>query len=279
MSEIAAATADTSWSPRPALRRLRSLAADGLARLALRGVDHLGARPRVRGLPFVENLGAITIGDDLELHSGPVRSHLVTGPRGVLHIGNEVSIGAGAAIAAESHIEIGDGARLGPFAMLLDTDYHVAGDRTAPAPADPIVIGAHAWLGERVTVLRGAKIGRGAHIESGSVVSGTIPDGARAAGVPAQIIRPAEPPAPHATTTAPSDTFARIQHLAAEIFALPHLPAPTDGPATIPAWDSLGALRFLVSLEAELGIQLPPTALAGIHDLAGIRELVARAAR
>lgn len=173
---------------RGALRRLHASASRGLARLALLGVDRLGANPRVHGRPFVENLGRITIGDDFELESLPVQSHLVTGPAGIIAIGDGVRIAEGAAISAEARVEIGDCARLGPFAMILDSDYHAAGDRSARGAAAPIVIGAYAWLGERVTVLRGATIGAFARIEAGSVVTGAIPEGARAAGVPARVV-------------------------------------------------------------------------------------------
>lgn len=259
---------------RSALRRFEAAAAHGLARLSLHGVDALGARPRVHGRPFIENLGRITIGDDLELHSAPVRSHLVTGVGGVLTIGDGVTIGAGAAIAAKERVEIGDGVHLSPFVMILDSDYHGADERSARGSTAPIVIGAHAWLGERVVVLHGAIIGAHARIEAGSVVSGIIPAGARASGVPARVLHAGEA---RAERLAPSDLTARVQRVAAEVFALPAPPDPRDGPEQIPGWDSLGALRLLVSLEAELGIALPRDALAGIHDLEGLADVASQA--
>lgn len=269
---------------RPALRRIYSLASEGFARLALYGVDRVGARPHVTGLPFIENLGVLTIGDDLDLSSGPVRSHLVTGVHGVLEIGDHVTIGSGAAIAAEMRVRIGDGAHLGPMVMVLDTDYHVAGDSDAPPEASPVVIGPGAWLGEGVTVLRGATIGRGARVEAGSVVSGNVPDGARVAGIPARVIKgpeetgtlPAKPGRPSSPTEVPSSVTARVLRVAADVFVLPSLPSPTDGPKTLPAWDSLGALRLLVSLEEAFSIRLPDGALAGARDLEAVSAAVQR---
>ncbi|MFO0590952.1 MAG: hypothetical protein U0441_25640 [Polyangiaceae bacterium] len=267
---------------RPVLRRIQAFASEGFARLALHEVNCVGARPHVTGLPFIENLGALTIGDDLDLASGPVRSHLVTGVRGVLEIGNHVTIGFGAAIAAEMRVQIGDGAHLGPMVMLLDSDYHVAGDSTAPPEASPIVIGPGAWLGEGVTVLRGATIGRGARVEAGSVVSGNVPEGAHVAGVPARVIK--EPPETAtlpaqlspAASEVPSSVEARVLRIAADVFVLPSLPALTDGPKTLPAWDSLGALRLLVSLEEAFSIRLPDGALAGARDLEAVSQFVAK---
>lgn len=176
------------WSPRPALRRVHALVSEGLSRLALRGVDRVGARPRVHDAPDIENLGEITVGDDFEVRAGPVRCHLVTGIHGVLRIGNGVTIESGTGISAAALVEIGDGAHLGGFVSVLGTDYHQLGDHAAaPAPA-PIIIGAHAWIGDRVTILRGATIGHHARIEPGSVVSGVIPPGARAGGVLARVL-------------------------------------------------------------------------------------------
>jgi acetyltransferase-like isoleucine patch superfamily enzyme/acyl carrier protein len=259
---------------RSVLRRFEAATAHGLARLALHGVDTLGARPRVHGRPFIENLGRTTIGDDLVLHSSPVRSHLVTGVRGALVIGDSVTIGAGAAIAAEERVEIGDGAHLSPFVMILDSDYHGTKERSARGSTAPIVIGAHAWLGQRVVVLHGAIIGAHARIEAGSVVSGIIPAGARASGVPARVVHAG---GEHAERIAPSDLTARVQRVATEVFALPAPPDLRDGPEQIPGWDSLGALRLLISLEAELGILLPLDALAGVRDLEGLSDVAAQA--
>lgn len=264
-------------TPRSLLRRVHREASERFARLALRGVTHLGARPRVSGLPFVENLGTLTIGDDLQLASGPVRSHLVTGVHGSLRMGHHVTIGPGAAIAAEERVEIGDGAHLSAMVMLFDTDYHVAGDAHAPPPTAPIVVGPDVWLGEGVTVLRGSTIGRGARVEAGSVVSGVVPEGARVAGVPARPV-PAPDDGAHRATAPASDAALErdVLRLAQAIFVLPALPALADGPATLAAWDSLGSLRLLVSLEEAFGVHLPTGALAGVRDLAGVCALVKR---
>jgi maltose O-acetyltransferase len=262
---------------RLALRQLSSLGERGLTRLALRGVDQVGLRPRVHGLPFIENLGRITVGDELTLFASPVRSHLVTGPRGSILIGDGVTLESGVGIAAEAEVRIGSGAHLGPFVLILDTDYHAVDDREAPGVAEPIVIGDDAWLGRGVTVLRGARIGRGARIEPGSVVSGNIPDGAHAAGVPARVLVAAVAPAPRAPEGGQApDLATRVQRVAREVFALPETPAGSDGPAQIHAWDSLGALRLLVSVEEELGVSLPQDTLAGVHDLAGLCDVAAR---
>jgi acetyltransferase-like isoleucine patch superfamily enzyme/acyl carrier protein len=272
--EIAApVVSDGNGEMRASLRDLVLAASYRLARLALRGADHVGERPQVHGLPFVENLGHLWIGDDLSLSASPVRSHLVTGPSGVLRIGDGVTIGAGAAIAAQDRVEIGDGARLDPFVMLLGGDFHSAEDRAAAGASSPIVIGAHAFLGERVVVLHGANIGAHARIEPGSVVTGFIPEGAVAAGVPALVIHdPAAaprsvspPPARAADGVRPA-----IEHALRDV-------APEADVAALPPQanlrieldvDSMDFLRFVAALHRELGVDIPEVDYPALATLA-----------
>jgi acetyltransferase-like isoleucine patch superfamily enzyme len=52
-----------------------------------------------------------------------------------------------------------------------------------------IVIDDDAWLGFGVIVLDGVRIGKGAVIGAGSVVTHDVPDNAIAAGVPARVVK------------------------------------------------------------------------------------------
>lgn len=56
----------------------------------------------------------------------------------------------------------------------------------ANAPGS-ILLGGHVWLGEGVSVLKGARIGRGSVIASRALVSGEIPETSLAVGVPARV--------------------------------------------------------------------------------------------
>jgi maltose O-acetyltransferase len=170
---------------RKAVTYLEALA---LSPLYLRHCTRVGKRARTRGKPFIENLGRLEIGDDFNFVSLFVRSHLVTGHDGFLEIGDSVNINFGAAISAHEHVKIGDRVRMGPYAIIMDSDYHAARDR-GERPTAPIVIEEDVWLAGRVSVLRGSRIGRGSVITAGSVVSGEIPAGVIAGGVPARVIR------------------------------------------------------------------------------------------
>ena len=160
-----------------------------LVRWRLRNCDLVGPEPRLFGRPYVRNEGRIEIGAGFVLSSVPVRSHMVTGPNGALRIGNNVRISHGASISAHVEIVIEDDVVIGPFAMLLDSDYHESGQRDSPGKAKPIRIGRGVRLGSGVVVLRGAVIGDGAIIEPNSVVNRYVPNAVRAAGVPARPVR------------------------------------------------------------------------------------------
>jgi acetyltransferase-like isoleucine patch superfamily enzyme len=77
---------------------------------------------------------------------------------------------------------------IGEVAMIMDTNFHGSDDVTAQSETAPVVIEDDVRIGDNVTILKGAHIGRGARIASGSVVSGRIPANALAAGVLAKVI-------------------------------------------------------------------------------------------
>jgi acetyltransferase-like isoleucine patch superfamily enzyme len=75
---------------------------------------------------------------------------------------------------------------------IVDSDHSHAGPADNvlfnPVERSPIRIGRGTWLGDRVSVLRGADIGRHCTIGAGSVVRGRIPDYSVAVGAPARVV-------------------------------------------------------------------------------------------
>ena len=177
------------------------------AGMAMRGTgsrlaacDAVGARARIVGrAPLIENRGTLTIGDDLTLNCDVVPVHLVVEPGASLAIGDGVSLNFGVVITSRSSVRLGDRVRVGPYGIIADTDVPLAGlDASRVAAmieAAPIEIGRDVWLGGRVTVLAGARIGDGSVIGAGSVVSGDVPAGVIASGNPLRVLRslPAAP--------------------------------------------------------------------------------------
>jgi acyl carrier protein/serine acetyltransferase len=254
-------------------RRVLGSLARGRARLVLLGVDALGARPRVHGTPYVENLGRIEIGDDFLLEGGAVRAHLVTAPGGVLRIGNGVHVGSGAAISAASTIEIGDGAHLGRGVIVMDSDFHDPANRAEAGASAAIVIGAGARLGDGTTVMKGARIGARARIADGALVAGVVAEGA---DFPSTPLPAASSRSPVAGSQTGAELAEELLRVAAEALASPRALRLEERPAQLDGWDSLAALRLLVSLEMAFGVQLAAPELAEAKDFAAIAAIVAR---
>jgi acetyltransferase-like isoleucine patch superfamily enzyme len=90
-------------------------------------------------------------------------------------------------------IRIGARAGIGPRVMILTSTH---GETPPPAvvldaPLEfaPVEIGAGCDVGIGAILLPGARIGDGAQIGAGAVVTGEVPPGAVAAGVPAKVLR------------------------------------------------------------------------------------------
>lgn len=96
-----------------------------------------------------------------------------------LTIGNNLRMGAGIIINCLNEIEIGEGVRIGHRTQLLDSNLHYVLDlnRRCVNPLHKrIVIGAHAWLTNSVTVYGGAVVPPYSIVVSGSVVNKDLSD-------------------------------------------------------------------------------------------------------
>lgn len=162
------------------------------ATIWLRDCDVVGAKTRAFWRPVIENHGRITIGARVRLNSNWVPLELVSGPRGIIDIGDGVYINYGSIISAQQRVRIGANVMIGNYCIIADTEIPGVGhsSRGPAMNARPVEIGEGAWLAARVTVLPGSRIGAGAVIAAGSVVSGDIPAGTVAGGIPARVLRP-----------------------------------------------------------------------------------------
>lgn len=117
-----------------------------------------------------------------------------TGYEGSLSIGDETWIHPRCQLNAyKAPIEIGRDVQIAPNCAFYSYDHGFAPDERIKAQPlktkGGIVVGDHAWLGVGVIVLSGVRIGNGAVIGAGSVVTHDVPDGAIAVGVPARVVR------------------------------------------------------------------------------------------
>ncbi len=124
--------------------------------------------------------------------------------------GGRVSIGdfcyfTNAVLLCELELRIGNYVVIGWNTTIADTDFHplVPAERIADAIAcsplgqgrprpevakKPVVIEDDVWIGPNATILKGARIGAGAWIEAGSLVTRDVPPRSRVLGNPAQVI-------------------------------------------------------------------------------------------
>ncbi len=243
------------------------------SRRQLKACTVVGQGVVVEGNLHVQNLGRISLGRGVLVRSTPAMSHLVTGPIGNLTIGEGVFIGHGAAIASHETIVIGDGATLGPFVMLMDTDFHEAGKHDSAGSTGAIHIGRKARLGARVVVLRGSTIGEGAVVAPGSVVKGDVPAGARYAG------NPARPESDRDATAGSREIdIEAVRDVVGHTFGLAQAPAADAARDEIEQWDSLGMLNLLLSLEFAFGVSLGSEAMSRVHSVADLVPILEAAA-
>lgn len=177
------------------LRRLTEvptwLQSRAMAAVWLSACDSVGPKTRTFFRPHIQNGGRIVIGGGVRLNSNWAPLELVTGPAGVIEIGDGVYVNYGTLISAERHVRIGANVMVGNYCLISDTEIPSIAAPRRPSSGDPhpVEIGDGAWLAARVTVLPGSRIGAGAVIAAGSVVAGVIPAGAVAGGIPARVLR------------------------------------------------------------------------------------------
>jgi acetyltransferase-like isoleucine patch superfamily enzyme len=109
-----------------------------------------------------------------------------------VEIGDRVFIGRGCEFNVVDRVAVGSGALISSGCKFIDHDHGIApGLPIAPQRGvhGPIVVGAGAWLGANVIVLRGVSIGDGAVIGAGAVVGQSVPANEVWAGVPARFVR------------------------------------------------------------------------------------------
>jgi acetyltransferase-like isoleucine patch superfamily enzyme len=130
--------------------------------------------------------------------------HFAIGREGRVQIGNYCYF-TNAVLLCELELRIGNYVVIGWNTTIADTDFHplAPAERIADAIAcsplntgrsrpeiakRPVIIEDDVWIGPNATILKGVRIGAGACIEAGSLVTRDVPPGSRVLGNPAQIV-------------------------------------------------------------------------------------------
>jgi maltose O-acetyltransferase len=110
-----------------------------------------------------------------------------------LVIGAHTRINRDCCLDARGSLHIGENVSISPEVTIL-TAYHPIDDPEFRVASRPIEIDDYAFVGTRATILAGVRIGRGAVVGAGAVVTRDVPPLAVVAGVPARQVgtRPEE---------------------------------------------------------------------------------------
>lgn len=143
---------------------------------------------------------ALIIGD----HGSMDGVHFDLGEKGRLIIGDYCYF-TNAVLLCELEIRIGNYVVIGWNTTIADTDFHPLspaeriadaiacsplgkGRPRPPIAKQPVIIEDDVWIGPNATILKGVRIGSGAWVEAGAVVTRDVPARARVMGNPAKVI-------------------------------------------------------------------------------------------
>jgi acetyltransferase-like isoleucine patch superfamily enzyme len=121
-------------------------------------------------LPVVKNHGGVILAESVTLEPG-VRIEVYH--RAMLFIGKGTYLNRNVHIVVAESVTIGRGVKIGWDTVIMDTDLH--GHSGRPARHEPVVIEDEVWIGCRAIILKGVRIGQGAIIGAGALVTKDVP--------------------------------------------------------------------------------------------------------
>jgi acetyltransferase-like isoleucine patch superfamily enzyme len=143
------------------------------------------------GIPVVLGGLKLKIGDDVILDGVSTLIGAKVFDEPTLTVGNNTHLGYMLTINVGRDVTIGANVLIGDRVTIMSYDGHPTNpvERRLPAPPEsskPVLIGDNVWIGANCTILKGVKIGEGAVVASGSVVTANIPPRSIAIGNPAR---------------------------------------------------------------------------------------------
>jgi maltose O-acetyltransferase len=127
---------------------------------------------------FTQHIGAkVYIGMGLDLR----------GAKSKIKIGNNVFINRNVLLDGRGELVIGNNVDIGQETNIWTAE-HDPNDENHQTNLYPVIIEDYVWIATRVTILPGVKIGKGAVVGAGSIVTKDVPPMTIVAGTPARKI-------------------------------------------------------------------------------------------
>ena len=106
-----------------------------------------------------------------------------------IHIGDHVFINAGCSFQDQGGITIGNGCLIGHHTVIATLNHEEQPERRGDLHPAHVVIGNRVWIGSNATILPGVRIGDGAIVAAGAVVTKDVLPNTVVGGVPARVIK------------------------------------------------------------------------------------------
>lgn len=157
----------------------------------------IGSNVRIGNNAYIDAIsrGGIILGDNSKIgsYSFLIVSGAVSDLGNQIKIGNRVAIGEFSYIGGAGGVDIGRDTIIGQY-FSVHPENHIFSDPVTLIREQGVVrrginIGENCWIGAKVTILDGTKIGKGCVVAAGAVVSGIFPDNVVLGGVPAKILK------------------------------------------------------------------------------------------
>jgi acetyltransferase-like isoleucine patch superfamily enzyme len=248
--------------------------------------------------PHIITEGFVFLGKNVELYARKGYGRLILGKwvhigsgnalrahEGTLRIGDKCVFGKDNTVNTYLDIEFGAATIVADWVYVCDFD-HVFSNIHMPIKdqgitKSPVRIGPDCWLGTKVTILRGTRIGRGSVIAAHCLVNSDVPPYSVAVGVPVRVVRNriddararAELEAQWARETAEWEARQRAARAAAEDES-----GSVDGTADTSARGAGPATATLTAAEVGAASSQPPADPVADHAAAAAAEAAARSA-
>ena len=147
--------------------------------MLLRWVGHI---PLHTVRKFFYRLAGVKIGKGTTIH---MRANFFQ-PKNI-KLGEDTVIGDHAFLDGRAPLKIGSHVDIASSVMIYNSEHDIE-SHDFSAREEPVEIGDYRFLGPRVIILPGVKIGKGAVVAAGAVVTKDVPDFVIVGGVPAKII-------------------------------------------------------------------------------------------